>query len=115
MNVFWNVKNWTGFQMNVFSGWWNYGTTATGTMQLWDNDNSARIGSFDWDAAGNWNNMGTSASDNNEVFGITSWSAKESTPLAAGTKTLKLRVQMNQPSSGGAAIDDLSVLVWEVE
>ena len=82
---------------------------------LWDNDNSARIGSFDWDGAGNWNNMGTSASDNNEVYGITSWSAKESTPLAAGTKNLKLRVQMNQPSSGGAAVDDLSVLVMEVE
>lgn len=103
------------FSINVFSGWWNYGTTATGTMQLWDNDNSARIGSFDWDGAGNWNNMGTSASDNNEVYGITSWSAKESTPLAAGTKNLKLRVQMNQPSSGGASVDDLSVLVMEVE
>lgn len=103
------------FSINVFSGWYNYGTVATGSMQLWDNDNSARIGSFDWDGAGNWRNMGTSASDNNEVYGVTSWSAKESTPLAAGTKNLKLRVQMDQPSDGGAAVDDISVLVMEVE
>lgn len=105
------------FSINVFSGWWNYGTTATGTMQLWDNDNSARIGSFDWDGAGNWSlpSIPSPSTTNSEIYGITSWSAKESTPLAAGTKNLKLRVKMNQPSSGGAAVDDLSVLVMEVE
>ena len=103
------------FTMNVYAAWWNYGTTATGTMQLWDNDNSARIGAFDWDGSGTWNNMGTSASSNNQVNGITSWSAKESTPLSVGTKTLKLRVQMDQPGDGGASVDDLSVLVMEVE
>lgn len=105
------------FSINVFAGWWNYGTTATGTMQLWDNDNSARIGSFDWDGAGNWRlgSIPSPSTTNSEIYGITSWSAKESTPLAAGTKNLKLRAQMNQPTDGGVSYDDLSVLVMEVE
>jgi hypothetical protein len=103
------------FMINVFAGLWNYGTLANGEMRLYDVDNSARIGAFDLDAAGQWNNLGASASNNNEVRSITSWSAQESTPLSSGSKSFKLQGNMNQPSSGGMAVDDISVIVLESE
>ena len=103
------------FNMNVFAGLWNYGTLATGEMRLYNAGTAAMIGTFDWDAAGQWNNLGASASANNEVRAITSWSAKDSTPLSDTTHSFKLQGNMNQPSSGGMAVDDLSVMVMEIE
>jgi hypothetical protein len=103
------------FHVNIFAGLYNYGTLATGDVRLWDADNSARIGGFVWDAGGEWNNLGASPSNNNEIRAYTSFSVKESTPLSAGTKNFKIQALMDQPSNGGYAYDDLSVVVMEVE
>ena len=84
-------------------------------MRLYNAGTAAMIGTFDWDAAGQWNNLGASASANNEVRAITSWSAKDSTPLSDTTHSFKLQGNMNQQSSGGMAVDDLSVMVMEIE
>ena len=101
------------FQASVWGSMDNDSTSASGEMQVYDNDSAARVGSFNYDVAGGWEFAGGA---DMEIDAVTAWFAEETTPLSAGSKTFKLRALMDQAAAGGVlTVDDITVLIWEVE
>jgi len=102
-------------QANIYNGLWNYGTYQTGTFQVYNATDAAVIGTSDIPAGGQWNNLGASASANNEVRAWTTMTVLESTPLTAGVKSIKIRGTVADPSGGGNSTQDSTLTVWEIE
>jgi hypothetical protein len=102
------------FQASVFGTMDNNSTSASGRIQIYDNDNAARIGNFDYDVSGGWEFAGGA---DMEIDGISTWFAEETTPLSVGSKTFKIKALMDQalPAAGVLTVDDITVLIWEVE
>jgi hypothetical protein len=101
-------------QANIYSGLYNYGTAQTGTFQVYNATSAAVIGTT-WQAGGQWNNLGSTSATNNEVRAWTTMTVKESTPLAAGTWSIKIRGTVADPSGGGSSTQDSTLTVWEIE
>ena len=101
-------------QANLFGGLWAYARAQTGEAQVYNATDSAAIGS-DWKAGGQWNNVGGSASDNNEIRSWTTMTVAETTPLSAGTKSIKIRANCSNPGDGGISTSMSSLTVWEIE
>ncbi len=101
-------------QANLFGGLWAYARAQTGEAQVYNATDSAVIGS-DWKAGGQWNNVGGSASDNNEIRSWTTMTVAETTPLSAGTKSIKIRANCSNPGDGGISTSMSSLTVWEIE
>ena len=75
---------------------------------------AAAIGTT-WNSGGQWNNVGGSASENNEIRSWTTMTVVESTPLSAGTKSIKIRGACTDPSGGGYSTSQSTLTVWEIE
>ena len=101
-------------QANLFGGLWAYATAQTGEAQVYNATDAAAIGS-NWKAGGQWNNLGSTSSTNNEVRGWTTMTVLESTPLSAGTKSIKIRANCTNPGDGGISTSMSSLTVWEIE
>jgi hypothetical protein len=101
-------------QANIYSGLYNYDTYQTGTFQVYNATSGAAIGTT-WQAGGQWNNLGATAATNNEVRSWTTMTVMESTPLAAGTWSIKIRGTVADPVSGGSSTQDSTLTVWEIE
>ena len=100
------------FQASVWGSMDHNSTSASGEMEVYDNDSAARVGQ-NYDVAGGWEFASTTDC---EIDGVTAWFAEETTPLSAGSKTFKLRALMDQAAAGGVlTVDDITVLIWEVE
>ena len=102
-------------QANIYTGLYNYGTAQTGTFQVYNATDGAAIGTADIPAGGQWNNLGSTSATNNEVRSWTTMTVKESTPLAAGTWSIKIRGTVADPSGGGSSTQDSTLTVWEIE
>ena len=100
------------FQVSVWGSMDNNSTSASGEMEVYDNDSAARVGQ-NYDVGGGWEFAGGA---DMEIDSVTAWFAEETTPLSAGSKTFKLRALMDQAAAGGVlTVDDITVLIWEVE
>ena len=100
------------FQSSVWGSMDHNSTSASGEMEVYDNDSAARVGS-NYDVGGGWEFASTTDC---EIDGVTTWFAEETTPLSAGSKTFKLRALMDQAGASGVlTVDDITVLIWEIE
>jgi len=101
-------------QANLFGGLWAYATAQTGEAQVYNATDAAAIGS-NWSAGGQWSSSSWSSSTNNEIRSWTTMTVLESTPLSAGTKSIKIRANCSNPSDGGISTSMSSLTVWEIE
>lgn len=101
-------------QANLFGGLWTYGRAQTGTCRVYNATDAAVIGTT-WNSGGQWNNVGGSASENNEIRSWTTMTVLESTPLSAGTKSIKIQGACTDPSGGGYSTSQSTLTVWEIE
>jgi len=101
-------------QASLFGGLWAYATAQTGEAQVYNDTDTAAIGS-NWKAGGQWNNLGSTSSTNNEVRAWTTMTVLESTPLSAGVKSIKIRANCTNPGDGGISTSQSILTVWEIE
>ena len=102
-------------QANLYAGLWTYGTAQTGEAQVYNATAASVIGTAAWDVGGEWNNLGASASANNDVRAWTAMTVMDSTPLAVGTHSIKIRALCSDPSGGGISCSSSTLTVWEIE
>ena len=101
-------------QANLFGGLWAYATTQTGEAQVYNATDTAVIGS-NWKAGGQWNSNAWTSATNNEVRAWTTMTVSETTPLTAGTKSIKIRALCSNPGDGGISTSQSTLTVWEIE
>jgi len=100
-------------QVEVMTGLWNYGTSQTGNVQIYSATGTAVLGSSTR-CTGEWNNLGASASANNEVRGITSITRVDTTGLSAATHTFNVKFTSGDPSGGGTSVGEYTAVAWEI-
>jgi len=100
-------------QVEAQTGLWNYGTSQTGSCQIYSATGTAVLGAS-VRCTGEWNNLGASASANNEVRGITSITRVDTTGLSAADHIFNVQFTSGLPSAGGTSIGEYNAVAWEI-
>jgi len=100
-------------QVETQTGLWNYGTYQTGSCQIYSDTGSAALGAS-VRCTGEWNNLGASASANNEVRGITSITRVDTSGLAVGDHIFNIQFTSGDPSGGGNSVGEYNAVAWEI-
>ena len=101
-------------QANLFGGQWAYATAQTAQAQVYNATDAVAIGTT-WEASGQWNSNAWTSATNNEVRAWTTMTVSETTPLTAGTKSIKIRALCSNPGDGGISTSQSTLTVWEIE
>ena len=100
-------------QVQALTGIWNYGTSQTGNVQIYSATGTAALGAVT-KCTGEWNNLGASASANNEVRGITSITRVDTSGLAIGDHIFNIQFTSGDPSGGGTSVGEYNAVAWEI-